>query len=123
MSKIRNKTIEIFEDGNPLEVRTVTAPVRGDYKVMCHESYVVEALKKYDMTCTEEVLDNISSYESGTYRTIREGVVSSFNEKNETANINLSPKHTVQVGINTRTDNVIVGGKIDTTMSILPPTM
>lgn len=115
--KIKNKTVEVFEDGNPLETKKVNIPTKGDYKIFCHEPYVLDAMKKYDMFCTDDMIDTISSYESGTYKTIREGVVSSFNEKNETANIILSPKHTVQVGINTKTDTVQVGGRIDVVVS------
>lgn len=113
MSKIHNKTVEIFEEGNPLESKFVNIPVRDDLKVFCHEPYVVDAMKKYDMYCSPEVMNNINEYESGSYRSVREGVVTSFNEKDETANITLSPKHTIQVGINTKTDNVVVGGRID----------
>ena len=115
--KLRNQLIEIYEDSNPLDVKKVTVPVKEHYKVMCHESYVVDAMKKYDLFCTPEMMESISSYESGTYKTIREGVVSSFNEKDETANITLSPKHTIQVGIDTRVDNVVVGNKIDVVVS------
>lgn len=117
MSKIRNKTIEIFEENNPLETRKVNIPVRDDFRVMCHEPYVVDAMKKYDLYCTPDVMNNINTYESGTYRTIREGVVSSFDEKKETANIEISPKHTVHVGINTKTDSIVVGGRIDVVVS------
>lgn len=115
--KIKNQSIEIFEDGNPLETKHVNVPVKNNSKIMCHEPYVVDAMKKYDMFCTPDVMSNIGSYESGTYKTIREGVVSSFNEKNETANIELSPKHTIQVNIDTKIDNVVVGSKIDVVVS------
>lgn len=115
--KIKNQTIEIFEDTNPLEVKTVNVPVKDGCKILCHENYVLDAMKKYDMSCTPDVMSNINTYESGTYKTIREGVVSSFNPSNDTANIILSPKHTVQVGIDTRVDNVVVGNKIDVVVS------
>lgn len=111
--KIQNQKIEVFKEGNPLEVDEIFVPVRNDCKVLCHESYVADAMKMYDRYCSSEDMKTISSYEDGTYRSIREGVVSSFNEKDETANINLSPKHTIQVGINTKVDTVTVGGKID----------
>lgn len=115
--KIRNQFIEIYEDNNPLETKKVNLPLRERCKVLCHESYVVDAMKKYDMYCTQDMMESISSYESGTYKTIREGVVTSFNPTDETANITLSPKHTIQVGIDTRTDNVVVGNKIDVVVS------
>lgn len=115
--KIRNQSIEIFEDGDPLKIKKVNVVTKDNCKILCHEDYVVDAMKKYDMYCTSEMMENISSYESGTYRTVREGVVSSFNEKTETANIVLSPKHTIQVDIDTRTDNVVVGNKIDVVVS------
>ena len=110
---MENQIIEIYEEKNPLESKVVNVPVMNGCKIMCHEPYVVEAMKLYDVYCSPEIMNNISSYESGTYKNIREGVVTSFNEKNETANISLSPKHTVNVSINTKTDVVSVGNKID----------
>ena len=115
--KIRNQLIEIFEDGDPLNIKKVNVVTKDNCKILCHEDYVVDAMKKYDMYCTSEMMENISTYESGTYKTVREGIVSSFDEKSETANIVLSPKHTIQVDIDTRTDNVVVGNKIDVVVS------
>ena len=115
--KIRNQSIEIFEDGDPLKIKKVNVVTKDNCKILCHEDYVVDAMKKYDMYCTSEMMENISTYESGTYKTVREGIVSSFDEKSETANIVLSPKHTIQVDIDTRTDNVVVGNKIDVVVS------
>lgn len=114
--KIKNQIIEVFDEANPLETKKVTVPIRNGHKVMCHESYVADAMKKYDIYCSPEVMENINTYENGTYKTVREGVVNSFNEANETADITLSPKHSVQVGIN-KTDSVVVGGKIDVVVS------
>lgn len=111
--KLVTQYIEIFDEANPLESKTVAVKVRPGQKIFCHEPYVLEALKMYDPYCTEEVMDTISSYELGSYKSIREGIIDSFNEKEETANISLSPKHTVHVDINTKTDNVVVGSKID----------
>lgn len=114
---IKNKVIEIYEDSNPLETKKVNVSMKGDYKVYCHESYVADAMKKYDKFCTDGMMDDISSFETGTYKTIREGIVTSYNEKNDTANIVLSPKHTVQVDINPKTDSVSIGDKIDVVVS------
>lgn len=115
--KIHNKIIEVYEDGNPLETKKVNVHIKDDAKIFCHEGYVAEAMKKYDMFCTPDMMNDISTYESGTYKTIREGVVDSFNAKDETANITLSPKHTINVGINTKTDTVTVGSRIDVVVS------
>jgi small subunit ribosomal protein S1 len=62
-------------------------------------------------------MDTISSYETGTYKNIREGVVTNYNEHNDTATIVLSPKHTVQVGVNPKIDTITVGNKIDVVVS------
>jgi hypothetical protein len=48
---IKTQTIEIYDSANPLEVRTVTIPVRKGQKIYCHEPYAIEALKKYDKYC------------------------------------------------------------------------
>lgn len=111
---MKNQIVEIYEDKNPLETKKVNVPVNTDRcKIMCHESYVAKAMKMYDVYCSPEAMESISSYEGGTYRNIREGVVTSFNETDETANIVLSPKHSVNVPINTKIDKVEVGNKID----------
>lgn len=110
---IQNQTIEIWDNVNPLERQEVTIPVRKGQKILCHEPYVLEMMKMYDVYCPDDALTSISTYESGTYRGIREGVVSDFNEQKETATIFLSPKHSVHVDINTKVDSVVVGNKID----------
>jgi ribosomal protein S1 len=84
---------------------------------MSHEPYVFDAMKMYDMYCSTDVMDTISSYETGTYKNIREGVVTNYNEHNDTATIVLSPKHTVQVGVNPKIDTITVGNKIDVVVS------
>lgn len=111
--KIENQVIEIWDDANPLETKQVSVPVKKGHKILCHEPYLLDVMKMYDMYCPDDALDSITSYETGTYRGIREGIVTDFNEKNETATIFLSPKHSVHVDINTRVDNVSVGNKID----------
>lgn len=110
---MESQILEIYEGNDPLVTKKVTVPVKTGCKILCHEPYVLDMMKLYDVYCAPEVMTNISSYESGTYRDIREGVVTSFNEKDETANIELSAKHSVRVNINTKTDNVSVGNKID----------
>lgn len=113
---INTQNIEIFEEGNPLKSKKVTVPVKGNCRILSHEPYVADALKMYDLYCPTEVIDNIASYESGTYKTVREGVVSSFNEEESTATIELSGKHTVAVAIN-KNERIDVGNKIDVVVS------
>lgn len=110
---MESQVIEIYEGNDPLNSKFVNVPVKTGSKILCHEPYVIEAMKLYDVYCAPEVMTNISHYESGSYRDIREGVVTSFNPQDETASIALSPKHSVCVNINTKTDNVAVGNKID----------
>jgi ribosomal protein S1 len=114
---IRTQTIEIYDDANPLEVRTVTVPVRKGEKIYCHEPYVLEVMKMYDRYCDSSVLDNIASYEGGSFRDVRVGVVSSFNVENETATIELSAKHTVSVDYNSKNEELELGKKIDVVVS------
>lgn len=111
--KLENQTIEIWDDVNPLERKRVSIPVRKGQKILCHEPYLLDAMKMYDVYCPDDAIASISSYETGTYRGIREGVVTDFNEQKETATIFLSPKHSVHVDINTKVDSVTVGNKID----------
>ena len=80
---------------------------------MCHEPYVVEAMKMYAQSCSDEVMEAIAEYERlGKFRDVREGNVTDYDEKKSTANIALSQKHSVAVDIN-KSESVKVGDKID----------
>ena len=114
---IRTQTIEIYDDANPLEVRYVTVPVRKGQKIFCHEPYVLEAMKMYDKYCGEDVMDGILSYEGGSFRDVREGVVSSFSSEKSTATIELSAKHSVLVDYNSKSEELELGKKIDVVVS------
>jgi ribosomal protein S1 len=110
---IKTQTIEIYNDVNPLDGRTVTVPVRKGQKIFCHESYALEAMKMYDMCCSNEILDNIISYEGSGFRDVREGVVTSFSVEKELATIELSAKHSVLVDYNSKNEYLELGKKID----------
>ena len=110
---IRTQRVEIYEDSNPLESKIVEVPVHRGEKIMCHEPYVVDALKMYSQSCTDEVMNAIAAYESaGKFKDVCEGFVSSYNDKNSTAQIYLSEKHAVTVDINPD-EKINVGDKID----------
>lgn len=110
---IRTQRVEIYEDSNPLESKIVEVPVHRGEKIMCHEPYVVDALKMYSQSCTDEVMNAIVAYESaGKFKDVCEGFVSSYNDKNSTAQIYLSEKHAVTVDINPD-EKINVGDKID----------
>ena len=110
---IKTQTIEIYNELNPLEGKNVTIPVKKGQKIFCHEPYVLEAMKMYDMSCCSEVLNNIVSYEGGGFRDVREGVVSSFSAERELATIELSAKHSVLVDYNSKNEYLELGKKID----------
>ena len=113
MSKILTQRVEIFSETDPLNSTFVDIPVHRGEKIMCHEPYVVDALKMYAKSCTDEVMDAIAEYERmGKYRDVREGQISDYDEKTSTANIALSQKHSVAVDIN-KNETVKVGDKID----------
>lgn len=114
---IKTQTIEIYDDSNPLEVRTVTIPVRKGQKIFCHDPYVIDAMKMYDKYCGEDVMGNIMSYEGGSFRDVRVGVVSSFSVEKEIATIELSAKHSVSVDYNSKTEDLELGKKIDVVVS------
>ena len=110
---IRTQRVEIYEDSNPLESRIVEIPVHKGEKIMCHEPYVVDALKMYSQSCTDEVMNAIAAYENaGKFKNVCEGLVSSYNDKTSTAQISLSKKHAVVVDVK-REETVNVGDKID----------
>lgn len=114
---IGTQTIEIYDDANPLEVKSVTVPVRSGQKIFSHESYALEAMKMYDKYCAGEVINNILTYEGGNFRDVRVGVVSSFSTEKETATIELSAKHSVSVEYNSKTEEMELGKKIDVVVS------
>ena len=114
---IKTQTIEIFDDANPLEVSVVTVPVRKGQKIYSHEHYALDAMKMYDQYCGSTILDNIASYEGGSFRDVRVGVVSSFSVEKETATIELSAKHTVSVDYNSKNEELELGKKIDVVVS------
>ena len=114
---IVTQTLEIYDDANPLEVQSVTVPVRAGQKIFSHESYAIDAMKMYDKYCAGDVLNNILSYEGGNFRDVRVGVVSSFSEEKETATIELSAKHSVSVDYNSKTEEMELGKKIDVVVS------
>ena len=114
---IRTQTIEIYDESNPLEVRTVTVPVRKGQKIFCHNPYVLDAMKMYDKYCGEDIMDNIMSYEGGSFRDVRVGVVSSFSAERETATIELSAKHSISVEYNSKSEELELGKRIDVVVS------
>jgi ribosomal protein S1 len=114
---IKTQTFEIYDDANPLDTRTVTVPVRKGQKIFTHEPYALEVMKMYDKTCSDDVIGGIMSYEGGSFRDVRVGVVSSFSLEKETATIELSAKHSVLVDYNSKHDEMELGKKIDVVVS------
>lgn len=114
---IKTQTIEIYNDVNPLDGKTVTIPVRKGQKIFCHEPYALEAMKMYDNCCGNDVIDNIISYEGNNFRDVRVGVVSSFNTERELATIELSAKHSILVDYNSKNEYLELGKKIDVVVS------
>ena len=114
---IKTQTIKIYNDANPLDVTTVTVPVRRGQKIYCHEPYLVDALRMYDQYCGGDVMDGILSYEGGNFRDVRVGVVTSFSAEKETATIELSAKHSVSVDYNSKSEDLELGKKIDVVVS------
>ena len=113
MGNILTQRVEIFSESDPLNSTFVDIPVHKGEKIMCHEPYVLDALKMYAGSCTDDVLDAIYQYEqAGKFKDVREGNVSRYDEKKSTAEIALSQKHSVAVEINAN-EKVNVGDKID----------
>ena len=113
MSKILTQRVEIYSESDPLNSTFVDIPVHRGEKIMCHEPYVVEAMKMYAQSCSDDVMEAIAEYERlGKFRDVREGEISGYDEKKSTANIALSQKHSVAVDIN-KSESVKVGDKID----------
>lgn len=113
---ILTQRVEIFEDSNPLDSRIINVPVKSKCKILSHEPYVLEAEKMYDRYCSSESVSNIVSYEECSSKTVREGIVSSYNEDNNMATIVLSSKHSASVSIS-KNEKVEVGNKIDVVVS------
>ena len=110
---ILTQRVEIYSETDPLNSTFVDIPVHKGQKIMCHEPYVVEAMKMYAGSCTDEVMEAIAEYERlGKFRDVREGQVAGFDEKKSTADIALSQKHSVSVDIN-KNEKVNKGDKID----------
>ena len=110
---IRTQRVEIYSESDPLNSTFVDIPVHKGEKIMCHEPYVVEAMKMYAKSCSDEVMEAIAEYERlGKFRDVREGNVTGYDEKKSTANIALSQKHSVSVEIN-NTEKLNVDDKID----------
>ena len=113
MSKILTQRIEIFSDSDPLNSTFIEVPVHRGEKIMCHDPYVVEAMKMYAQSCSPDVLDAIAEYERlGKFKDVREGYVSRYDEKKSIADISLSQKHSVSVSIS-ENEKVNKGDKID----------
>ena len=113
MGNILTQRVEIFSESDPLNSTFVDIPVHKGEKIMCHEPYVLEALKMYAGSCTDEVLDTIYQYEKiGKFKDVKKGVISRYDENTSTAEITLSQKHSVVVEINAN-EKVNVGDKID----------
>ena len=101
MGNILTQRVEIFSESDPLNSTFVDIPVHKGEKIMCHEPYVLDALKMYAGSCTDEVLDAIYQYEKvGKFKDVREGSIYRYDEKKSTAEIDLSQKHSVAVEIN-----------------------
>lgn len=113
---IKTQSIEIYDDKTPLDSKTVVLPVKGKCKIMSHEPYAADAFKMYDLNCSADIMSTIASYEVGSFKTVREGIVSSYNEEKDTATIELSMKHSVSVGVSKK-ENLEVGNKIDIVVS------
>lgn len=113
---ILTQLIEIYEDGNPLESKKVNVPVKSHCKILSHEPYALDAMKLYDGYCSSDIMNNIASYEDGSFKTVREGVISSYDSNKDTATITLSAKHTVAVSVN-KNEQLEVGNKIDVVVS------
>lgn len=114
---IRTQTIEIYNDVDPLDGKKVIIPVRKGQKIFCHEPYALEAIKMYDNCCSNDVIDNIISYEGNNFRDVRVGVISSFNTERELATIELSAKHSILVDYNSKNEYLELGKKIDVVVS------
>ena len=110
---ILTQRVEIFSESDPLNSTFIDIPVHKRERILSHEPNVLETLKLYAQSCSDEVMDAIVKYEEvGRFKDVREGQVSNYDEQKETADISLSQKHSVAVNI-TKGEKVNVGDKID----------
>lgn len=110
---ILTQRVEIYSETDPLNSTFVEIPIHKGEKIMCHEPYVVEAMKMYAQSFSDGVLDAIVEYEKmGKFKDVKEGHITGYDEKKSTADIALSQKHSVSVDIS-RNESVKVGDKID----------
>lgn len=110
---ILTQRVEIYSDSDPLNSHFVDIPVHKGEKIMCHEPYVLDALKMYAQSCSDEVMEEIAQYERlGKFKDVREGSVSHYDEKKSSVDISLSQKHSVAVNVNPN-EKINVGDKID----------
>ena len=110
---ILTQRIEIFSESDPLNSQIIEVPVHKHEKILCNKPYVLDAFKMYSKSCSGDVLDSIVEYERlGKFKDVRMGEVARYDEDKSTADIALSPKHSVFVEIN-KNETVNVGDKID----------
>ena len=60
---ILTQRVEIYSDSDPLNSTFVDIPVHKGEKIMCHEPYVVEAMKMYAKACPDSVMEAIDEYD------------------------------------------------------------
>lgn len=114
---ILTQKVEIFSEENPLNSQVIEVPIHKGERIMSTEPYVLDTLKMYAQSCSDEVMDAISQYENaGKFKDVREGYISRYDVDRSTADISLSRKHSVTVDINTN-EKVSVGDKIDVVVS------
>lgn len=118
MSRIRTQTIVITNPNDPLETKEVVVPVTGNQKILCKEPYVLDLLKRYESSFGIEDLDVIASYDRNSYKGICTGLVNSFDDEKNVADISLSLKHSTTIDLDTKNtssikDNVEVGNAIE----------
>lgn len=120
-SGILTQTITITDPNNPLETKTVNVPVRKGEKIYCTEPYVIDVLKHYSTACEGLDFSQIAEVEKNSYKSIVSAQVSKdYKEGDKTANIIISPKHTVSIDLGTKTGShitasqeIVAGGVID----------
>ena len=115
---IRTQTIEISNPDNPLETTKIVVPISGNQKILCKEPYVLELLKKYDSSFDMDDIDVIKSYDENRYKGICPGLVNTFNEERNYADISLSKKHSTVVDLASKStspvkNNIEVGNMIE----------
>lgn len=110
---IKTQRIEIQEKDNPLNSRYIDVPVHKGEKILQNAPYVMEAMKLYSRSCSDEVMKAIATYEAtNSFRDVCEGYVSSISNDDSKAHIYLTEKHDVPVNVNP-IEKLNVGDKID----------